>query len=219
MQKLGSKRLVMLLSVIVFLGMAGGLLAQDAQPKGAAAKGTPQVRITEIVLDALPSPEFDDNPKPQAKTSGNEWLQVLIRYETRGKEGWLDEVQLKCHAVMMPYKAGKPVVLNAEVTYLDVMDGLHNAVLYVRPAIVQRYTGNKRIKKTNVAVYVEAMAGEGEPVVKELRQSRDIPDKWWEAKEPRVVIRDNELLPPTETPFAGFDYDAYEHLRVMRQTR
>jgi hypothetical protein len=198
--------------------MAGWLCAQEAQP--GAAKAPPQVRMKEIVLDGFPAPEFRDNTRPKPWKGDRDWLQVLIRYETRAvKDGWLDEVRVKCYVALLPAKAGKPLLLSTEVTYIDVKDGLHNAALYVRPAIIERYTGSKRIKKNSIAVYVEVTAGEGEPATIEHRKSSDIPAKWWEGREPRVFIRDNELLPPAETPFAFFDYDYYEHMRLTRQAR
>lgn len=198
-------RVTAVMSVFVF---ATVLRAQEG-PRG-------KVTIREIRYHTVATPKFRDTTNDTAN-SMYEWLQILVEYETEGGEAgasgkdWLDDLQFDW-AVMIRSQTGKPLLLKARVNYADVEAGRHYAVVYVRPGIIRRYTGQRRPEKNDFAAYVEIRAN-GRPGARQEYSRVRTPKGWWQAREPDVRIVDNELLPRDKTPFAAMDYDFYEHIR------
>lgn len=190
-----------------------------APPSFGQARKRGAIRIGDLDIEHKDSPEFQTVSNPRA-TREYKWCQITIEYEAKGgKRGWLDEVELEWHVIVSPKSSSKPFLLKRSVTYLDVETskrGSHHAVIYIRPAFIRRYYGAERISKNDIGVSVRAKVnGEKSDVYRESK-SKSLRGNWWEAREPRVYVRDDELLTRDETPFASLDYDFYEHLKPSR---
>jgi hypothetical protein len=193
-------------------GIAAGLLlacAVSAQDN--------RVRVTNVKADlkTLRTPIFQTTTNSQAN-SEYEWLQVYVEYETVGnRRGWTDEITIKWSLLVRPNKTTKPMLLQETATYVDVADGKHRAVMYVRPGFIRRNCDTKSPNKAHFAVYVE-ISSEGRGLARD-EFSRSLPQNWWLAKEPAVRFMEGELLSPDDTPFAALDYDFYEHPKHKKQ--
>jgi len=178
---------------------------------GFAQRG--RVRVNDININYIRSPKFEDTSDSRAKPRDREWLQVRCEYETDdGRGGWIDEVTLEWSVAVVP-KSGKPVICKRQVTYVDIADGNHHAVMYIRPGFMRRYYEDRRIGNRDVAVYVEARIPGANPATYEYSKGK-MPREWWRYEEPQVVVKQTELLNRMETPFAPLDYDFYEHIKV-----
>lgn len=176
------------------------------------------IRILDLDIQHKESPEFQAMSNPRA-TREYKWCQITVEYEARGgQRGWLDEVALDWYVFISP-KSAKPFLLKRSVTYVDVetaKGAAHHAVIYIRPAFIRRYYGDDRIGKSDIAVYLRTKVnGEDSDTFQESK-SKSLRGSWWEAREPRVNVRDDELMTRDETPFAPLDYDFYEHLKPRR---
>ncbi|MBT3376227.1 MAG: hypothetical protein HN742_31985 [Lentisphaerae bacterium] len=188
-------------------------------PASGQAKKRGALRITDLDLQHKDSPEFQAMSNPRA-TREYRWYQITVEYEARGGDrGWLDEVELEWSVILSPKSSSKPFLLKRTVTYVDVetaKGATHHAVVYLRPAFIRRYYGTDRINKNDIGIYVRTKVnGESSDTYREAK-SKDLRGTWWEAREPRVHIRENELMTRDETPFAPLDYDFYEHLKPRR---
>lgn len=174
-----------------------------------------RVTIGKVDLRTVRTPIFQSSSNPQA-TSEYEWLQVYVEYETAGaRRGWADEVTIQWFLLVRPPNISKPILLKETATYVDVADGKHHAVMYVRPGFIRRHCDTKSPNKSHFAAYVE-ISSEGKNLAKEDSRSSQ-PKNWWSAKEPAVRLVEGELMSPDDTPFAALDYDFYEHPKRKRQ--
>ena len=209
-------------SLVVGIALAAlctSLTAFAQRARGAQEKGkrdAARIRIIDIKLNYRKSPLFQDVSVPGAKRE-YEWLQIILEYETAGgKDGvdndrWVDELTLDWYVVFIRgRRAKKPVLMTTTVTYVDVVEGTHHAVIYVRPRFIQRYTGRKRVSKSDIGVHVEAKIGESAAEYDYVRGK--FPDKWWESK--KVLLKPGEVLNRLETPFAPLDYDYFQHIKL-----
>lgn len=186
--------------------LAVGLLLAVAL---SAQENRTRIRITKMDFRTVRTPLFRDTTNPDA-TSDYEWLQVYLEYETEGgRKGWADEVSIEWALLVRPPNA-KPMLMQATTTYVDVEEGKHRAVMYVRPAFIRRHCESKTPNKSYFAAYVE-MAADGQRLARQEYSRSNQPKNWWRAKEPDVRLMDGELLAPEDTPFACMDYDFYEH--------
>jgi hypothetical protein len=175
-----------------------------------AAAQESRARVTNIKLElnTLPSPLYQTRNVPTEKAE-YEWLQIAVEYDTVGaRRGWADEVTIQWYLLARPENT-KPMLLQETSTYIDVADGKHHAVMYVRPAFIRRYCGSKTPNKSQFGAYVEIYS-EGKGLAR-AEYGRNLPKNWWRAKEPDVRLVPGELLFPDDTPFAPLDYDYYEH--------
>lgn len=171
-----------------------------------------RVRIGNVKVDlkTVRTPIFQSTSNPQA-TSEYEWLQVYVEYETTGgRREWADEVSIEWSVLVRPNNTAKPILLHQTAAYVDVADGKHHAVMYVRPGFIRRYCDTKSPNKSHFAAYVE-LSSEGKNLAREEYSRTAQPKGWWTAKEPAVRLVEGELLAPEDTPFAALDYDFYEH--------
>ena len=197
-----------LTQTLVALGLllACAVTAQDSR-----------VRVGNVKVDlkTVRTPIFQSSSNPQA-ASEYEWLQVYVEYETEGaRRGWADEVTIAWSLLVRPGST-KPILLQSTATYVDVADGKHHAVMYVRPGFIRRYCDTKSPNKSHFAAYVE-IAAEGKNLAREEYSRSAQPKNWWRAKESDVRLIEGELLSPDDTPFAALDYDFYEHPKRKQQ--
>lgn len=174
-----------------------------------------QVRITDISFRTVRTPKFRDTSNTEANAQSM-WLQAYVEYETSGaKGGWTDELSLNWTVLARPGNT-QPAIMHQTVSYVDVEDGKHHAVVYVRPGFVRRLTGKKDPNRNDFAVYVEIVVNGESLASREYSRNRQ-PRNWWRAQEPDVRTVDNELLARTDTPFAHMDYDFYEHIKPNKR--
>lgn len=172
-----------------------------------------RVRIQEVEFKNMLSPLYQAQSDPRARRD-DEWLQIMLKYESDARGGWADEIELEWNVVVTPKTGSKrPVLVKKVVTYVDVEDGEHHAVVYLRPTFIQRYYGAKRVSRGDIWIHVEAKADGAVADKHDYSRATNAPKNWWQATEPRVMIVDNALLSRDETPFAPLDYDFYEHIR------
>lgn len=184
-----------------------GLLAQDSRPRTRA-------RITDMDFNTVRTPMFRETTNSKA-TPEYEWLQAYLEYETEGgRKGWTDEITIEWSLLVLT-PSGKPILLQETATYVDVENGKHRAVMYLRPGFIRRYCETKRPSKSQFAFYVEVVA-DGQRVARQEYSKTSLPRNWWRAKEPDVRLFEAELLRPEDTPFAAMDYDFYEHAKRQR---
>lgn len=189
-----------------------GLLTLFAAVLTTAQDERGRLRIGNVKLDfkTVRTPIFQSTTNPQA-SSESEWLQVYVEYETEtGRRKWADEVTIDWALLIRPNNTTKPILLRQSTTYVDVADGKHHAVLYVRPAFIRRHCETRTPNKAHFAAYVE-ISSEGRNLAREEFSRSAQPKGWWTAKEPAVRFVEGELLIPADTPFAALDYDFYEH--------
>lgn len=187
---------------VIGLLLSVALAAQDDRSRT-------RVRIVKMDFNTVRTPLFRDSSHPEA-TSEYEWLQVYVEYETQGgRKGWTDEVTIEWSLLVRP-PSGKPMLLQEAATYVDVAEGKHHAVMYVRPGFIRRYCDTKTPNKSHFAAYVE-IGADGQRQAREEYSRANQPKNWWRAKEPDVRLVEGELMPPEDTPFAHMDYDFYEH--------
>lgn len=195
-----------LLAVGLLLAIA--VSAQDERSKT-------RIRIGNMDFKTVRTPQFRDTSNTEA-SSEYEWLQVYLEYETEGgRKGWADEITIEWAVLVRP-AGSKPMLLQNTVTYVDVPEGKHHAVMYVRPGFIRRHCETKTPNKAQFAAYVE-MAVDGQRVARQDYARSSQPKNWWRAKEPDVRLVEGELLAPEDTPFAHMDYDFYEHPKPKRQ--
>jgi hypothetical protein len=177
-----------------------------------------RIRVSNVKVEfkTVRTPIFQSTSNPQA-TSEYEWLQVYVEYETAGaRREWADEVTIDWSLLVRPNTNSKPLLLHQAATYVDVADGKHRAVMYVRPGFIRRHCDTKTPNKSHFAAYVE-ISSEGKNLYREEYSRSAQPKGWWTAKEPAVRVIEGELLPPDDTPFAALDYDFYEHPKRKQQ--
>ncbi len=186
----------------------------------ATVRGQERARITfdKFEFNGVRSPEFNDTTHSQSK-SEYEWFQIYAQYTAMGgKDGWLDEVELHW-SVLIRTPDGLYMLLQTKTTYVDIeAEGTkHNAAVYIRPTFLRRYCDKDRISRSDVWLHVEASV-EGRVVAKE-DFGRSKPPRgdgnWWQAKDSRQLkLMDGALLSPDKTPFAAFDSDFYDWIKV-----
>lgn len=177
-----------------------------------------RLRISNLKVDlkTVRTPIYQSTSNPQA-TSEYEWLQVYVEFETDGpRRGWTDDLTIDWWLLVRPNSNTKPILLHESVTYVDLADGKHHAVMYLRPAFVRRHCDTKSPNKSHFAAYVE-LSCDGKGLARDEFSRSAQPKNWWRAKEPDVRIIEGELLAPDDTPFAPLDYDFYEHPKRKRQ--
>lgn len=195
---------------LLAMGLVLSLFAADQDDRSRI-----RIKITNMEFRTIRSPKFAETTNPAASIE-YEWLQVCVDYETEGaRRGWADEVTLEWAVLVRPPNS-KPLLLQESASYIDVADGKHHAVMFVRPAIIRRYCDSKSVNKSYFAAYVE-IGAEGQRLARQEYSRSNQPKNWWRAKEPDVRLLQGELLPLEDTPFAAMDYDFYEHPKRKRQ--
>jgi len=173
-----------------------------------AQRSRERVQIRNIKFYNRKTPKYQDYSDPRA-VSKKEWLQIMAEYESEGgRDGWIDEITLEWHVLV---QGTRTFLMHKTITYLDVADGRHHAVVYLRPQFIKRYGRNRRISKNDLQVFLVVRVN-GVASDYAFHPDRRPKIKWWELKPPRVRIRD-ELLSRLDTPFAPLDYDFYEFIR------
>ena len=197
------------------LALAVCLAAAAALSSTASAQpAAERVAILDVDVNHVLTPNFpDSNRYIPGSSRRRQWLQILIEYEAEARRGaWLGQVTFDWTVGIVPGRS-KPILMRRSVTYLDVREGRHYAVMYVRPGMIRRYYGENTVDSGDLYVRVlSRVAGGRSGSYHYGRRRRDVPEKWWDGREPAVLVKDSELLTRDETPFGILDYDFFEHL-------
>gem|GEM_PF-1438330 len=198
------------LSAACLGSVAGAMLCSSLRAQPVMER----ITIRNVDINHVLTPDFKDSSK---YVSGGyrrqRWLQILVEYEAeQGRGEWLDQVTFDWSVAMVP-EGRKPLLMHRSVTYLDVREGRHHAVMYLRPGLIQRYYGEDKVDNGDLYVRIlSRVAGGRSGGYHYGRRRRDVPDNWWEGGPPAVIVKDGELLNRNETPFGHLDYDFFEHL-------
>lgn len=191
------------IGALVVAFMVGAVPSGQAQYEGA------RVAVTDLDFDDPLSPSFRTGVLGVTGTRQN-WLQIALEYETDAEDGeWINEIVLQW-TVALTAEGKRPVLMRRRVTYRSIEDGDHYAVMYVRPKFIQHYFDRDTVRDNDIRVYLEILA-DGNRATR-FRYPERGRRAWWQAGEPNVIIRDDELLTRNETPFAPLEYDYYEHI-------
>ncbi len=201
---------VRLLLTVLTLCLLQALYAQQPRERASA-----RVRVRDVEIDHVLTPGFQAALDPRAKRE-NDWCRLTLTYESVARGEWIDELVLEWSVAILPKTGGdKPVVMRKTVTYLDVEDGDHYAVVLMRPTFIQRRYGTKRISKSDIWIHLEVKV-DGHVMDTHDYARQKAPRSWWTAKAPRVLEVEHALLARNETPFAPLDSDFYEYIKPER---
>ncbi len=199
------RRVLNVTLLIAALWMVPAALAQERR------NGT--ARITKIDFNYLLSPKYQD--QTVAGVRRDEWLQIMIEYESEGSNGWIDQLMLDWSVAILPSRE-KPILMKKRVLYADIEDGRNHAVMYIRPNLIKRYYRRGRISDSDIFVHIDVSINGTSAGTFNHAKGRS-PKNWWDAREPQVTFRPDELLSRDETPFGPMDYDYYEHIKKIEQ--
>ncbi len=212
--RLPRRRMGALGCLVLVCGMlAGPVQAQYPRmaPPQAGRSDSLRVSVRKMDVNLVRTPYYRGATSDNRANAKDDWLQLQVEYQTDGaREGWLDEIELVWHVAILR-KNQTPVVMSRSVTYVDIEDETHYAATYVRPKLLQRLSGTRRLSRNDVRFYVEIKV-DGKRVADSYLGQRP-QAAWWEYQPPRVDRRDSDLLNRLETPFAPLDYDFYEQIK------
>ena len=212
MARMGWQNGVVLLAVALFLVAPTGF--------GQTASGK-KVVIAKVDVKSIKSPTYGGAISDTRARSPEDWWQLMLEYTTAsgdGKPGWQDDLSVEWD-VLIRRKNLKPILLRRTVAFVDVDDRKipHYAAMYLRPGFIKRYC--KGVARRDIQIYVQVKVN-GKTEDRKNLSENDMSDvRWWEWETPKVDLRDAELLPPDETPFAPLDYDHYEHAQKQATQR
>ncbi len=173
------------------------------------------VEVEDIDVNTRITPGFGERTHRQARSPSESWLQVAARISTDASESeWLDEMTVNWHVML---EGGETPRLYFQTTteYIDIKDGDDNyAVVYLRPAMIDRYFGGRRTPGArNTVVYVEVLVDNVPVANGNYNPGRiRVPDDWW--RSPRLNRVERSLLSPDKTPFQWLDYEFYMTLKI-----
>ncbi len=183
-------------------------------------EGEKPLRVDRMFIRNVRSPNFNTGILGVPTDENLEWLQIAVRYQTRtvANRRWLDEMTLNWHLAMVTKEEEYGLVMHEEVTYadIDLDDKDHYAVVYVRPAILERYyPDGGDVKEKHIRIYLEFSVNNNTLVTYYFPEDIEKPAKpWWQWGAPKVLTRPNELQSRDETPFAPLEYEALEHIKT-----
>lgn len=148
---------------------------------------------------------------PRGVNPPQDWVQILVEYDTRPK--WLDDLVVQFFALGVTVEEGKKLYSFYQLTvrYGDIEEGRgHLATAYLRPQAVKRF-GDL------VAVAVE-FTHEGKLVAEQSESVLSgLPARWWRdpsvVNAEHVVTRNGYLLDKNQSPFALINIDDHEVIR------
>jgi hypothetical protein len=157
-------------------------------------------------------PEYTFRNVSKVSTRAKEWGRVRLTYSTMPE--WADEIQVDYHVLLKSSereREDKPpfMLLEGNITYIDVEKGEHVSEAFLHPNTIERYG-------EIVAVAAE-MRYEGENVMlsENSKTKAPVKGKWWvELRDnPKVISRDGYVLNRNHTPFVLANHSAYEPIR------
>lgn len=170
-------------------------LFSQARPAGAGR----EFQIAKISKDFIPSPDY---ALGRFAPTNERWLEVEVEFNAAPE--WTDELNLKYYILFN----GR--LLSGEVTHTNIPGGLNRSVMYVLPAAITRFAGNRPLLPNmiqNIAVQI-VQAG---AVKDELSISR-ASGQWFANLPPFSGF----VLNKNETPFAPLYWGRYAQIKPAR---
>lgn len=169
-----------------------------------------RVEIEAIEFDEVRTPRYyRQSSHRKADSPQREWFQIGVKYKAHGgNDEWIDEVTFQWHVEIQ--RPGQSLLLIRSATYIDVEEGTHRAVVFIRPRFIERYTGRRKLGRNEVRVMVRAFTNG------ELTSYYHYPPgrpswEWWNST--NSERKDRELMLRHETPFAPLDWEFYQVLK------
>ncbi|MDA3923838.1 MAG: hypothetical protein PF904_03965 [Kiritimatiellae bacterium] len=178
---------------------------------GQALAKEPILDIEDLDFDKIRSPIFPTESHRYAYETREDWFQFSLEYDVGGQGVWLNRVEVEWH-VMLDSSQGS-VLLGKKIRYADVPEGTHYAVVYLRPNFIKRYGKQEEIDKRDLRVLIIVRI-DGKEVQRHHYPSRISESEWWSVNNTSTstIIKRDELLARTETPFAPLDWDFYQYI-------
>jgi len=182
--------------------LLAGLLAAPAA--FAAQKTAPKVTITDIsVEDNIYTPFYEARTVlDHQQGSSQKWLQLHVEYTTEG--GWIDELTIDQSALVRE-EGMPPVVVDEEVSYINIKPGDHYANVYMHPHLVERYGVDSYEVDTAAVIRINGKEVARAETTKQAK-------KGWEA-DIDAIPHKGHLLSHDETPFWFINYDFKEIIK------
>jgi hypothetical protein len=162
------------------------------------APGGREFQITRINKEFVATPDFGIGPGRAGVNA--RWLEVEVEFNAAPE--WTEELTLKYYILF----SGR--LLTGEVTHVNIPGGLNRSVMYVLPAGLARFAGNRPLLPNtvqNIAVQIV----QGGAVKDELSLVRT-PGQWFAALPPISGF----VLNKNETPFAPLYWDRYAEIKT-----
>jgi len=179
----------------LILGVALVSLTGNGQVR---APGGREFQVTKITRNVIPTPDYGIG---QYRGGTNDrWLEVEVEFNAVPE--WTDELTLKYYILF----SGR--LLTGEVTHINIAGGPNRSVMYVIPAAVVRFAGNRPILPNafqNIAVQI-IQGG----TVKDESSLVRAPGQWFAALSPISGF----VLNKNETPFAPLYWDRYAQIKT-----
>lgn len=157
-----------------------------------------EFQITKINKEFAPSPDYGIGQN--RGTTNERWLEVEVEFSAAPE--WTDELTFKYYILFN----GR--LLTGEVTHVNIPNGLNRSVMFVLPAAIARFAGNRPLLPNmiqNLAVQIV----HGGAVKDELSLVR-APGQWFAALPPVAGF----VLNKNETPFAPLSWDRYAQIKT-----
>jgi hypothetical protein len=162
------------------------------------APGGREVQITKITKNLVATPDYGIG---QYRVTANErWLEVEVEFNVAPE--WIDELTLKYYILFN----GRS--LTGEVTHVNISGGLNRSVMYVLPAALARFAGNRPLLP-NIFQNIAVQVVQGGAVKDQLSLVR-APAQWFATLPPITGF----VLNKSETPFAPLYWDRYAQIKT-----
>jgi len=181
---------------VCFVFCSLSIFVADAQTRPAISR---DFQITKITKDFVPTPDYGIGH--YGGGSNARWLQVEVEFNAAPE--WTDELALKYYILVN----GR--LLTGDVTHVNIPAGINRSVMYVLPAALARFIGNRPFLPTtvqNVAVQIV----QGGTVKDELSVAHG-PAQWFTGLPPISGF----VLNKNETPFAPLNWDRYAQIKTL----
>jgi len=164
----------------------------QVRPAGAGR----EFQISKINKDFIPTPDFGIG---QFRPGPGRWLEVEVEFNAAPE--WTDELTVKYYILFN----GR--LFTGEVTHVNIPAGLNRSVMYVLPAAIARFAGNRQ-PLPNMIQNATVQILQAGAVKDELSLVRG-PGQWFAALTPISGF----LLNKNETPFAPLFWDRYAQIK------
>jgi hypothetical protein len=189
---------------VAFLLLCGVPLASAQQTRS-------PVRILEISSQTQETPRYDVSRTEGISSRGRSgrWMVVKVVYETA--PDWIDELKVTFYVQVENPQAdrrsgrGADLVLRGAVSYVDVEEGEHQAVMAMQPSTLTRYGDPVRLA-VEISVGGQVVAQMSDPSAR---------SPWWS----QMPSRDGCLVTRLASPWAMLYFDEFEAIKGSTDRR
>jgi hypothetical protein len=142
---------------------------------------------------------------------GEKWAELRVKYVTQMDSKWLDALTVDFYVAAAPdpnvsgIRDAKPVLFHKQVTYVDIDDGNHEAVVYLHYNTYERY-----ITRTSRSMYAVVFSAQGKEIsVADSEKQKK--GKWWDLD--GLVKKPGYLMSRDESPFYDQGPSNYEMIQ------